>query len=121
VKVIIDLIEDMREQIPKGADFVLVAMLLKEDSQDPKRLIYSGEAPIGAFQIDHKAKQLILAVDPTREGLGVEDLAKHLLILGMKEMMYEVRIAPSSEHPTQEVVGFGLDSETGKYGLFIMA
>ncbi len=46
MKVIIDLIEDIREEIGNQEDFIFTAMLLKQDDSNPERLIYAGEAPI---------------------------------------------------------------------------
>ena len=46
MKVIIDLIEDIREEIGNQEDFILTAMLLKENPEDAEKLIYAGEAPI---------------------------------------------------------------------------
>jgi len=121
VKVIIDLIEDIRQSIQNDEEYRLTAMLLKEDLEDKEKLIYAGEAPIGDFTLDRIAKELILTVEPSAQPLSVGELIKHLLILDVEQMMYEVKIAVSENHAPQEVVGFGFNATDAKYALFIMA
>jgi hypothetical protein len=118
MKVIIDLIEDIRETIANQEAYTLHAMLLKEDQSDSEKLIYAGEAPIGSFVLDDESKQLVLSVE--REGsLQIGELLKHLLILSMDMMMYEVRLHVNLQHDAVEVVGFGQSGEDKKYILFI--
>ena len=121
MKVIIDLIEDIRESINNNEKYSMTAMLLKEDSNDEKNLIYAGEASIASFYIDKISKELILEVDAKQESLIIGDLVKHLLILDMDQMMYEVKLAVSDVHSPQELVGFGFNATDAKYALFIMA
>ena len=121
MKVIIDLIEDIRESILNNEIYSMSAMLLKEDKNNRKNLIYAGEAPIGSFYFDKIAKELILTVDKQTTPLSVGELIKHLLILDMDMMMYEVKLAVSEEHAPQELVGFGFNASDQKYALFIMA
>mgnify|MGYP000520709788 FL=1 len=45
MRVIIDLIEDVREQIGNHEAYEVTAGLLKTDAQDSEKLIYAGEAP----------------------------------------------------------------------------
>jgi len=121
MKVIIDLIEDIRESINNNEAYKITAMLLKEDIENKKNLIYAGEAQIGSFYVDKIAKKLILTVEKEGEGLSVGELVKHLLIMDMDMMMYEVKLVVSEEHEPQELVGFGFNATDSKYALFIMA
>jgi hypothetical protein len=121
MKVIIDLIEDIRESINNNETYTITAMLLKEDSNDKKNLLYAGEAPVGSFYVDKIAKELIFTVDKEKDPLTVGELVKHLLIMDMDMMMYEVKLAVSEEHAPQELVGFGFNATDAKYALFIMA
>ncbi len=121
MKVIIDLIEDIRETIQNNETYRISAMLLKENPENKKDLIYAGEASVGSFYIDKISKELIFTVDKDRDALTIGELVKHLLILDMDAMMYEVKLAVSENHAPKELVGFGFNATDGKYALFIMA
>lgn len=120
MKVIIDLIEDIRERINNDEHYTLAGMLLKEDANDKSKLIYAGEAPIGSFYVDKVSKELILTIEKEKAPLCVGELVKHLLIMDMDMMMYEVKLAASQEHPPNALVGFGFNATDKKYALFIM-
>ena len=121
MKVIIDLIEDIRESIQNSETYSISGMLLKENPENPKDLIYAGEASVGSFFIDKISKELIFNVEKNQEALTVGELVKNLLILDMDAMMYEVKLVVSEEHAPKELVGFGFNATDGKYALFIMA
>ena len=121
MKVIIDLIEDIRESIHNNENYRVTAMLLKEDINDKKNLIYAGEAFVASFYVDKISKELILNLDRDEEPLKVGELVKHLLIMDMDTMMYEVKLAVSDSHEPQSLVGFGFNATDSKYALFIMA
>jgi len=119
MKVIIDLIEDLRESIQNNAEYSISAMLLTSDDQDDKKLNYAGEAPIAFFELDEERRELVLSIGKELS-LKIGDFVKHLQIMGLDKMMYEVKIAVSPDHPRKEVVGFGVNAEESKYALFIM-
>lgn len=121
MKVIIDLIEDIRESINNDENYTLGGMLLKEDENNKEKLIYAGEAPIGSFYVDKISKELILNVEKDKEPLSVGELVKHLLIMDMDMMMYEVKLLASEAHTPNELVGFGFNATDAKYVVFIMA
>lgn len=121
MKVIIDLIEDIRESINNNENYAITSMLLKEDVNNKENLIYAGEASVGSFYVDKISKELILTVEKNKEPLSIGELVKHLLIMDMDMMMYEVKLVVSEEHAPQELVGFGFNATDAKYGLFIMA
>jgi hypothetical protein len=120
MKVVIDLIEDIRESIQNSEAYQITAMLLKEDEHDKKNLIYAGEAPIGSFVLDEISKELIFNVESDKKPLAIGDLVKHLLILNMEMMMYEVKLTVSENHELKPLVGFGFNATDKKYVLFIM-
>ena len=121
MKVVIDLIEDIRESIQNSEAYSVTAMLLKEDSNDKKNLIYSGESSVGSFFVDKISKELIFNVERDKEALSVGELVKHLLIMDMEQMMYEVKLSVSDDYAPQDLVGFGFNATDKKYALFIMA
>lgn len=119
MKYIIDLIEDMREQIGNQEDFILTAMLLKENPEYSEKLTYAGEAPLNLFDMDEVAKQLIFKIDGSNSRITVGELVPPLLILDMDAMMYALRMDVNVEYSDVEVVGFGKSLEEKKYILFI--
>jgi len=121
MKVVIDLIEDIRDSINNNETYSIAGMLLKEDKQDKKNLSYAGEARVSSFHVDELSRELIFTVDNTQEALVIGELVKHLLIMDMEKMMYEVKLAVSDDHAPQALVGFGFNATDAKYALFIMA
>ena len=119
MKVIIDLIEDIRESISNAEDFVFTAGLLKEDENDPSKLIYAGEAPLNTYHIDKERKQLTFKIDGSDTQITVGALIPELLILGMDAMMYELRMAVNAQYREVEIIGFGKNEEEKAYILFI--
>lgn len=119
MKVIIDLIEDIREEINDQEDFILTAMLLKEDPEDAEQLIYAGESLINASALDQARKQLIFKIDNSGSVITTGKLIKPLLMLSMSDMMHELRIDINAEYNDVEIVGFGKSMEEKKYILFI--
>lgn len=119
MKVIIDLIEDIREEIGNQEDFVLTAMLLREDPENAEKLIYAGESAISQYLLDEKHKQLLFKIDGSRSVSTVGELVKKLLILPIADMMYELRMDVNAKYSDIEVVGFGKSMIEKKYILFI--
>ena len=119
MKVIIDLIEDIREEISNQEDFILTAMLLREDDSNPERLIYAGEAPISEYVLDDRDRKLIFKINRSASIMHIGDLVKHLLVLPMADMMYELRVDIETHHNAVAIVGFGKSLQEKKYLLFI--
>ena len=119
MKFIIDLIEDIRVEIGNEPDFTVHAMLLKEDVNDPEKLIYGGEAALNSFGLDESNRRLMIKIDGSDEILTVGELIKHILIYDMDQMMYEVRLNVNHQYNDVEVIGFGKSVEEKKYFLFI--
>jgi len=119
MKVIIDIIEDIHESISNAEDFVLTAGLLKEDTNDPSKLIYAGEARLNTHYIDEVKKQLIFEIGGSDAKITVGALIPPLLISDMDVMMYELRMNVNEQYSDMEIVGFGKNEEMKKYLLFI--
>ena len=119
MKVVIDLIEDIRESIGNVEAYVLTAGLLKEDPDDPARLIYAGEAKLTSFQLDETKRALVFSIDGSKHEITVGELIPPLLIADMDVMMYEVKIDVNAQYSDMEVVGFGKNDEEKRYVLFI--
>jgi len=119
MKVIIDLIEDIRESIDNADEYLLTAGLLKEDSKNKDRLIYAGEALLNTSNLDKNLKQLIFTIDGSDVKLTVGDLIPHLLIADMDTMMYELRMNVNTQYKNMEIIGFGKNDEQKRYILFI--
>ncbi len=119
MKVIIDLIEDIRESIGNTEAYTLRAGLLREDADDTSKLIYAGEAPIGSFELEMQKKELLFSIDSGQDVLTVGALIPQLLILDMAAMMYPLRVDVNRQYEGIEVVGFGKSDEERVYTLFI--
>lgn len=120
MKVIIDLIEDIREEIDNQKNFILTVMLLKENPEDTEKLLCAGEASIVLFELDESLKQLVFKIDSSGDvKVTIGELLKPLLKLPMNTMMHELRIDVNAQYPDTEVIGFGKSFEDKKYILFI--
>jgi len=119
MKVIIDLIEDIRESIANAEAYVLRAGLLKEDLDDASKLYYAGEASIGSYQPNKGKKELLFRVDDNGEEVTVGELIPSLLILDMQAMMYPLKMDVNTQYRGLEIVGFGKNDEEKSYLLFI--
>jgi len=119
MKVIIDLIEEMRESIANAEAYLLSVGLLKEDMNDPDKLVYAGEALVSGYDIDHNNKVLRLEVSGGDKGVRVGELIPQLLILDMDAMMYQIKVDVNSQYSDMDVVGFGKNDEEQRFVLFI--
>lgn len=115
MKYIIDMIDDMRENIQNASDYTLLAMLLKEDSQ--QNFQNAGEKIITSLHVDHEAKQLQLGF--LDESATTKDLLELLDSLEMQAMMYEVVVKISDEYPQMGVIGFGESHKDKEYVFFV--
>jgi len=119
MKVIIDLIEDIRESIANAEDFILTAGLLKEDTNDPSKLVYAGEAPLNIVDLDRVRRELIFKMDGSNTKITVGELIAPLSVSGIDVMMYELRMDVNIQFNNIEIVGFGKNEEMKQYLLFI--
>ena len=119
MRVIIDLIEDVREQIGNHEEYAVTAGLLKTDDDDSNKLIYAGEAPLNSFQLEREKRQLTLKIDGSAKILTIGELIPEILILDMDAMMFVVKMDVNAEYKDMEIVGFGKNDEEKRYILFI--
>jgi len=119
MKVIIDLIEDIRESIANAESFELRAGLLKTDPEDSNRLIYAGEVPLSGYRLDKEEKKLYFEIDGSDRKLIVGDIIPELLILDMDMMMYEIRLDINVQYRDMEIVGFGKNEAQESCLLFV--
>lgn len=119
MKVIIDLIEDVREQIGNQEEYEVTAGLLKTDPNDANKLIYAGEAPLNSFKLEREMRQLHLKMDGSKTKLTIGELIPDILILDMDVMMFELKMDVNVEYKGLEIVGFGKNDEQKRYILFI--
>jgi len=120
MKVIIDLIEELRQSIANQEHYTLSVGLLKPDLKDDTKLHYAGEAPLHHFEINTQQEQLLFTHHTTKASpLKVEALLPSLMILEMSTMMYPLRITLNEAYKDLEVVGFGKNDEEGRFILFI--
>ena len=122
MKVVIDLIEDIRESIANDERYEVVAGLLKRDSEDTNRLVYAGEAPLRSVSIDKERKALVFGMEGAEETqLSVGELIPPLLIADMEVMMYGLKMDINAQYNDMDIVGFGVNEESRKYLLFVEA
>lgn len=119
MKVIIDLIEDIREAIKNDMSFSLVAMAFKE--QKNGEFIPSWESPICSMKVDEATKRLFFFLGKG-EALGVGSFLESVNALPNKAMMHEVLVSYSKEarRVDSSLIGFGESLEEKKYFLFTL-
>ncbi len=119
MKVIIDLIEDVREQIGNQEAYEVTAGLLKSDESDSSKLIYAGEAPLNLVRLEEENRQLRFKIDGSDKKLTIGELIPSVLILDMDAMMFELKMDVNVQYKDMEIVGFGKNDEQKRYILFI--
>ncbi len=119
MRVIIDLIEDVREHIGDSEDYIVSAGLLKTDETDNSKLIYAGEALINSYVLDRNARQLIFKIDGSHHKLTIKELIPSVLILDMDAMMFELKLDVNVQYKGMDIIGFGKNDEEKRYILFI--
>lgn len=113
MKVVIDLIEGLQDEIANQGDFTLLAMLLKENSSGVMEL--AGEKMISRVGVI--GDQLIFYVDVKERTVFVEPIVKMLNELSQKEMMMPIKVSVSEQK--FDVVGFGKAEEDKHFVIFI--
>ena len=118
MKLIIDLIEDIRTAINNDEAFTLEAMGLKE--QNNGEFLPSWQSAISRMKLDEKERKLFLFLGK-EDAINVGSFLKTLNALSNEAMMYEVCISYSKEEEriNSSLMGFGESLEDKKYLLFI--
>ncbi len=118
MKVVIDLIEDIRTAINNDPSFSLRAMGLSEENSGEFLPVWQSE--LCRYSIDEEAQKLFLFMgkeDPLKVGTFLQELNA----LGNKQMMYEVCVSYSKENQRIDasVMGFGESFVDKRYLMFI--
>ena len=118
MKVIIDLIEDIRTAINNDSDFSLSVMGLTEETDG--EFTPSWQSDICQYRLSETDKKIYFLLG--RENpLNIGDLLKDLNALSNEAMMYEVCISYSKENQRIDspLIGFGESLQDKKYLLFL--
>ena len=120
MKVIIDLIEDIRSAIDNAPNFSLVGMALQEN--DEGTFVPLWQSNIVHYRLDEEAKKLFLFLGKD-EVLSVGTLLQELNSYSNEAMMYEICITfmRENQRTDQSLIGFGEALDEEKYLLFIPA
>ena len=118
MKVIIDIIEDIRTAINNDGSFSLAAMGLKE--QDNGEFTPSWESKLCTMKLDDEKKRLYLFLGKEK-ALAIGDVLQRLDALSNEKMMYEICVSYSKENQRLDssVLGFGESLEDKSYLIFI--
>jgi len=118
MKVIIDLIEDIRSVIEDKRDFSLGVMGLKEDEKAEFSPVW--QSKLCSYKLDETRKKLFIFLGQG-EAINVGAWFDVLDGLSNEEMMYEVQVSYSKEEKRQDsqLIGFGEDLSSKRYLLFI--
>ena len=118
MKVIIDLIEDIRSAINNDKDFSLRVMGLKEDKN--AQFVPSWQSDLCSYKLDQKAKKLFIFLGQ-EEAINLGVFLDVLNVLENEEMMYEVNISYTKEggRINSSLLGFGESLPEKKYLLFV--
>lgn len=118
MKVIIDLIDDVREAINNDSGFSLSAMGLKENEKG--EFIPSWKADINQYKIDDKTKKLYFFLGKGN-ALNIGVFLSELNSLSNEKMMYEISVSYTKENQRidSSLMGFGESVPEKKYLLFI--
>ena len=118
MKLIIDIIEDMRTAIGNDLSFSVSAMGLKE--QENGEYLPVWQSDITHMKLDEEEKKLFLFLG--KDGaIDTKELMQRLNVLSNEMMMYEVCVSYSQEAQRIDsaLIGFGESVEDKKYLLFI--
>jgi hypothetical protein len=118
MKVIIDLIEDIRTAINNDSDFSLSVMGLTENSDG--EFTPSWQSDVCQYRLSETDKKIYFLLG--RENpLNIGSLLEELNALSNEAMMYEVCVSYSKENHRidSSLIGFGEALQDKKYLLFI--
>lgn len=113
MKVVIDLIEEIKNEISNQGDFTFLAMLLKESESGAMQLI--GEKAISRVGV--VGSELVFYVDIKESIVFVEPVLKMLNGLENKDMMMPVKVSVSEQK--FDIVGFGKAEKEKHFVIFI--
>jgi len=118
MKVIIDLIEDIRESIDNERSFTLSAMGLGENEDGEFTPLWQSD--ISSLRLDKRSKKMFLFLGK-EEALSIGALIETLNALSNEAMMYELCVSymKGDQREDASLIGFGESLQDKKYLLFI--
>ena len=118
MKVIIDLIEDIREAINNDNSFTLTAMGLAESAEG--EFTPSWQSEVCEYRLSETDKKIYFLLGRDNP-LNIGSLLEDLNTLSNEAMMYEVCVSYSKDEQRVDssLIGFGEALEDKKYLLFI--
>jgi len=118
MKLIIDLIEDIRTGINNDKEFSLVVMGLEE--KDKSVFVPSWQSGVCSMKLDEESKKLFIFLGK-EEALRIGGVVENLNHLSNEKMMYEVCVSYLKEGKRfdSSLLGFGESLQEKKYLLFI--
>ena len=118
MKVIIDLIEDIRTAIDNAPAFTLTGMALQANEQGEHEPIW--QSNIVHYRLDNEAKKLFFFLGQD-DALSVGTLLQELNTYSNEAMMYEVCLTYTQNNTRQDksLIGFGEVIPEKRYLLFI--
>ncbi len=118
MKVIIDLIEDIRTAINNDESFTLTTMGLTESAEGEFTPAWQSE--VCEYRLSETDKKIYFLLGKENP-LNIGDLLEDLNALSNEQMMYEVCVSYSKENQRidSSLIGFGEALEEKKYLLFI--
>ena len=120
MKVIIDLIEDIREAIENNPSFSLIVMGLEEDKEG--NFTPTWQSPLSRLSLDETEKKIYFFLGKENP-ITITPLLIELNSMSNQEMMYPLQVSYSKEDQRidKEVIGFGESLEGKQYILFVEA
>jgi hypothetical protein len=118
MKVVIDIIEDIREAIHNNGEFSLWIMGLKDKKNG--EFTPAWQSPIVRYEIDEQKEKVFLFMGK-EEPLNAMACVNELNALENKQMMYELQVVylKENERVDQALIGFGESFLDKKYLLFV--
>jgi len=118
MKVIIDLIEDIRESINNDKCFTLGVMGLRENEDG--EFMPSWQSDISGYRLDDRSKKMFLFLGK-EDTLSIGTLIDSLNALSNEAMMYELCVSYIKDDQREDasLMGFGESLQDKKYLLFI--
>ena len=120
MKVVIDLIEDIREAIENNPNFSLIVMGLEEDQEG--NFTPTWQSPLSRLSLEAQEKKIYFFLGKENP-ITITPLLIELNSMSNQEMMYTMQVSFSKEgvRVNKEVIGFGESVENKQYVLFVEA
>ena len=120
MKVVIDLVEDLRENIKDDEEFIIGAIAIEKELDSEENALLAWGKAITRLSVDTEKKRLNFYVEDGQV-LHVDELLRAVKAMKNEEMMYEIFLS-TKEHPsnaTAPLIGFNEDTLTKQFMLII--